>query len=30
MIVPALINLLGTTAPWAVGLLSVCALAAMQ
>jgi Na+/proline symporter len=30
MIVPALINLLATTAPWAVGLLSVCALAAMQ
>nr|MBC8414152.1 sodium:solute symporter [bacterium] len=30
MIVPALINLLGTSAPWAVGLLSVCALAAMQ
>lgn len=30
MIVPALINLLSTTAPWAVGLLSVCALAAMQ
>jgi Na+/proline symporter len=30
MIVPALINLLGTAAPWAVGLLSVCALAAMQ
>jgi SSS family solute:Na+ symporter len=30
MIVPVLINLLGTTAPWAVGLLSVCALAAMQ
>jgi len=30
MIVPALINLLATTAPWAVGLLAVCALAAMQ
>ena len=30
MIVPALINLLADTAPWAVGLLSVCALAAMQ
>jgi SSS family solute:Na+ symporter len=30
MIVPALINLLSTTAPWAVGLLAVCALAAMQ
>ncbi len=30
MIVPALINLLSTTAPWAVGLLSVCALAAMH
>ncbi len=30
MIVPVLINLLGDTAPWAVGLLSVCALAAMQ
>lgn len=30
MIVPALINLLSSTAPWAVGLLSVCALAAMQ
>ncbi len=30
MIVPVLINLLATTAPWAVGLLSVCALAAMQ
>jgi Na+/proline symporter len=30
MLVPVLINLLATTAPWAVGLLSVCALAAMQ
>jgi len=30
MIVPALINLLSATAPWAVGLLAVCALAAMQ
>jgi SSS family solute:Na+ symporter len=30
MLVPALIYLLGTTAPWFVGLLSVCALAAMQ
>jgi Na+/proline symporter len=30
MIVPVLINLLSDTAPWAVGLLSVCALAAMQ
>jgi len=30
MVVPALINLLHTTAPWAVGLLAVCALAAMQ
>ena len=30
MIVPALINLLSDTAPWMVGLLAVCALAAMQ
>jgi Na+/proline symporter len=30
MIVPALINLLSDSAPWAVGLLAVCALAAMQ
>ncbi|UCE79475.1 MAG: sodium:solute symporter [Nitrospiraceae bacterium] len=30
MIVPALINLMSDTAPWLVGLLSVCALAAMQ
>jgi Na+/proline symporter len=30
MIVPALINLLSVTAPWMVGLLAVCALAAMQ
>ncbi len=30
MLVPALINLMGETAPWLVGLLSVCALAAMQ
>ncbi len=30
MIVPALINLMGDTAPWLVGILSVCALAAMQ
>jgi len=30
MVVPALINLLSASAPWAVGLLSVCALAAMQ
>ena len=30
MIVPALINLMSQTAPWLVGLLSVCALAAMQ
>jgi len=30
MLVPQLINLLGATAPWLVGLLSVCALAAMQ
>ncbi|UCE70889.1 MAG: hypothetical protein JSU99_06175, partial [Nitrospiraceae bacterium] len=30
MIVPALINLMSTTAPWLVGLLAVCALAAMQ
>ncbi len=30
MIVPALINMLSDTAPWAVGLLAVCALAAMQ
>jgi Na+/proline symporter len=30
MIVPALISLLSDSAPWAVGLLAVCALAAMQ
>jgi hypothetical protein len=30
MLVPQLINLMGDTAPWLVGLLSVCALAAMQ
>ncbi len=30
MIVPALINLMQETAPWMVGLLAVCALAAMQ
>ncbi|MDH3391929.1 MAG: hypothetical protein OEL85_09045, partial [Desulfobulbaceae bacterium] len=30
MIVPALINLMAGTAPWLVGLLAVCALAAMQ
>jgi Na+/proline symporter len=30
MIVPALIHLLSDTAPWAVGILAVCALAAMQ
>ncbi|UCG78212.1 MAG: sodium:solute symporter, partial [Nitrospirota bacterium] len=30
MIVPALINLMKDSAPWMVGLLSVCALAAMQ
>jgi Na+/proline symporter len=30
MLVPALIYLLGNAAPWFVGLLSVCALAAMQ
>ncbi len=30
MLVPALINLMADTAPWLVGLLSVCALAAMQ
>jgi SSS family solute:Na+ symporter len=30
MIVPALINLMADTAPWLVGLLAVCALAAMQ
>jgi Na+/proline symporter len=30
MIVPALISLLSDAAPWAVGLLAVCALAAMQ
>jgi Na+/proline symporter len=30
MIVPALINLLSDTAPWFVGILAVCALAAMQ
>ncbi len=30
IIVPALINLLSESAPWAIGLLSVCALAAMQ
>jgi Na+/proline symporter len=30
MLVPQLINLIGDAAPWLVGLLSVCALAAMQ
>ncbi|MCP4041000.1 MAG: sodium:solute symporter [Gammaproteobacteria bacterium] len=30
MLVPGLIHLMGDTAPWLVGLLSVCALAAMQ
>jgi Na+/proline symporter len=30
MVVPALIHLLSDSAPWAVGLLAVCALAAMQ
>ncbi len=30
MVVPALINLLSDSAPWFVGLLAVCALAAMQ
>lgn len=30
MIVPVLIHLMGETAPWMVGLLAVCALAAMQ
>ncbi len=30
MLVPLLINLMAETAPWMVGLLSVCALAAMQ
>ncbi len=30
MIVPAIINLMAETAPWLVGLLAVCALAAMQ
>jgi len=30
MVVPALINLLADAAPWMVGLLAVCALAAMQ
>jgi Na+/proline symporter len=30
MVVPALINLLSASAPWFVGLLAVCALAAMQ
>jgi Na+/proline symporter len=30
MIVPALINMMADTTPWAVGLLAVCALAAMQ
>ena len=29
-LVPQLINLMGESAPWLVGLLSVCALAAMQ
>ena len=29
-LVPNMINLMGTTAPWMVGLLAVCALAAMQ
>lgn len=30
MLIPQLINLMGETAPWLVGLLAVCALAAMQ
>lgn len=30
MLVPQLINLIATSAPWLVGILSVCALAAMQ
>jgi len=30
MLVPQLINLIGNTSPWLVGLLAVCALAAMQ
>ncbi len=30
MLVPALINIMADTAPWLVGLLAVCALAAMQ
>src|SRR5919112_159717 len=30
MLVPLLINLIGVTAPWLVGLLAVCALAAME
>jgi hypothetical protein len=30
MIVPAMINLMSDTAPWLVGILAVCALAAMQ
>ena len=30
MVVPALIHLMSDTAPWMVGLLAVCALAAMQ
>ncbi|WP_456433892.1 sodium:solute symporter family protein [Thermosulfuriphilus sp.] len=30
MLVPALINIMAETAPWLVGLLAVCALAAMQ
>ena len=30
MLVPQLIHLLGDSAPWFVGLLAVCALAAMQ
>ena len=30
MLVPQLINLMGSVAPWMVGLLAVCALAAMQ
>ena len=30
MVVPALIHLVADTAPWAVGILAVCALAAMQ
>ena len=30
MLIPLLINLIGVTAPWLVGLLAVCALAAME